>query len=82
MAPTLGEVGEFEAIRRLTRGRAENAGVVIGVGDDAAVLSPTAGCELVVTTDAFVEGRHYLGEWFTPRQVGAIVRYLRSIQER
>lgn len=70
MAPTLGEVGEFEAIRRLTRGRAENAGVVIGVGDDAAVLSPTAGCELVVTTDAFVEGRHYLGEWFTPRQVG------------
>jgi thiamine-monophosphate kinase len=33
--------------------------VVIGIGDDAAVLAPPPGQQLVVTTDAFVEGVHF-----------------------
>jgi thiamine-monophosphate kinase len=34
-------------------------GVEVGVGDDAAVLLPTPGRKLVVTTDVLVEGRHF-----------------------
>ncbi len=68
--PTLREIGEFEAIRRLTRGRREVPGVVVDSGDDAAVVRPRAGHELVVTTDAFVEGRHYLSDWMEPAVVG------------
>lgn len=69
--PTLREVGEFEAIRLLTRGRAEGTGIVVGPGDDAAVLRPDPGDDLVATTDAAVEGRHYLPEWTTPAERGS-----------
>ena len=33
---------------------------VLGVGDDAALIAPTPGCELVVSTDILVEGTHFL----------------------
>jgi thiamine-monophosphate kinase len=68
---TLRELGEFEVIRRLTAARGEVAGVVVGAGDDAAVLRLAPGVELVATTDAFVEGRHFLPAWCTPRAAGA-----------
>jgi thiamine-monophosphate kinase len=45
--------------------------VVIGSGDDAAILRPPAGHDLVATTDAFVEGRHYAPAWFEAREIGA-----------
>jgi thiamine-monophosphate kinase len=35
------------------------AGVVLGIGDDAALLQATAGSELVVTSDTLVAGRHF-----------------------
>jgi thiamine-monophosphate kinase len=35
---------------------------VLGIGDDAALLAPTAGCELVVSIDMLVEGRHFFAE--------------------
>jgi len=79
---TLGELGEFEVIRRLTAARRAaggagsgavdpRAGVVVGSGDDAAVLRPAPGADLVATTDAFVEGGHFLREWCSPRVTGA-----------
>jgi len=72
---TLRELGEFEVIRRLTasRGTARVAGhgVVVGSGDDAAVLRPAPGCDLVATTDAFVEGAHFLPAWLGPGAAGA-----------
>jgi thiamine-monophosphate kinase len=68
--PTLAELGEFEVIRRLAAVRSETSGIVTGAGDDAAVLRTTDGCDLVVTADAFVEGRHYLIDWMTPEQAG------------
>jgi len=46
--------------------------VVVGSGDDAAVLRPDPDRDLVATTDAFVEGRHWLAEWM-PAEVGARV---------
>jgi thiamine-monophosphate kinase len=69
--PTLRELGEVEAVRRLTATRAETPGVVIGAGDDAAVVRPSPRNDLVATTDAFVEGRHYRPEWIDPEALGA-----------
>lgn len=56
--------GEFERIRRLTAGLPAGEGVIVGPGDDAAVLRPTPGRDLVATTDAFVEGRHFIDGLF------------------
>ena len=33
---------------------------VLGVGDDGAILQPSSGCELVVSTDMLVAGTHFL----------------------
>jgi thiamine-monophosphate kinase len=52
----LRDVGEFGLIARLTSGLEGGPGVEVGVGDDAAVLLPTPGHKLVVTTDVLVEG--------------------------
>ena len=48
---------EFELIRRFFTHRARNA--VLGVGDDAAIVRPRRGRDLVVTTDMLVSGRHF-----------------------
>lgn len=58
-------VDEFEMIRRLTRGRTgaeagNGAGVVVGIGDDAAVVAPSAGMQTVLTCDTMVERTHFL----------------------
>ena len=34
-------------------------GVVLGIGDDAAVLQPRRGMQLVATVDQLVDGRHF-----------------------
>jgi len=51
---------EFELIRRyfatLTPPRDD---VALGIGDDAALLAPPRGSEVVVTTDTLVAGRHF-----------------------
>ena len=69
--PSLRDVGELEALRRLTAARTPEPGVVVGPGDDAAVLAIAPGCEIVATTDAMVEGRHFLPEWLDARGCGA-----------
>lgn len=52
---------ESELIRRYFRPLgARRADVSLGIGDDAAVLAVPAGSELVLTTDALVEGVHFL----------------------
>ena len=70
----LRDLGEFEAIRRLiARAGApqEDGGVRVGPGDDAAIVRPEAGRDLVVTTDAFAAGRHWLDAWIDPATLGA-----------
>lgn len=53
-------MSEFDAIRRLTADLpTAGADVVVGPGDDGAVLRPPAGAELVVVTDTLVGGRHF-----------------------
>lgn len=51
---------EFELIRRLAatqRGVRED--VVLGIGDDGAVLAPVRGAQLVAACDTLVAGRHF-----------------------
>jgi thiamine-monophosphate kinase len=50
--------GEFDLIARWFTRPARRA--VRGVGDDCALLAPTPGAQLAVSTDTLVEGRHFL----------------------
>jgi thiamine-monophosphate kinase len=50
-------LGEFELIDRFFRRPTRHT--LLGVGDDAALLAPTSGCELAVSVDMLVEGRHF-----------------------
>jgi thiamine-monophosphate kinase len=52
-------VDEFEIIRRYFTPATYSDSVVIGVGDDGAVLRPTPGMELVAVADTMVAGVHY-----------------------
>ena len=52
-------VDEFELIRRYFVREDEGEGVIIGIGDDGAVLRPEPGRELVTVIDTLVEGTHF-----------------------
>ncbi|MCX7251756.1 MAG: thiamine-phosphate kinase [Burkholderiales bacterium] len=56
-------MGEFELIRHyFQRAGANPPGVVLGVGDDCALLQPEPGQRLAVSTDMLVEGRHFFAD--------------------
>ncbi|HEY8017903.1 MAG TPA: thiamine-phosphate kinase [Actinomycetota bacterium] len=55
------------AIHRVLSGA--GPGVIVGVGDDAAVVAPGSG-ELVLTTDALVEGSHFSRSTASARDIG------------
>src|SRR5437867_1337695 len=63
-------IGEFGLIARLTGGLELGPGVVVGVGDDAAVLAPTPGHRLAVTTDVLVEGVDFTAALSEPEDWG------------
>ena len=64
-------VREDELIERVHRRLpCSGRGLSVGIGDDAAVLRPAAGMDLVVTTDAFLENVHFLRKTHAPRAVG------------
>ncbi len=53
-------LSETGLIERFFRGcGAQRADVALGIGDDAALMSVPAGCELVATTDTLVAGVHF-----------------------
>jgi thiamine-monophosphate kinase len=56
--------------RRVRRARVHTRGVVVGIGDDAAVLRVSVHEDLVVTTDTLVEGRHFERGWLSSRAIG------------
>ena len=53
-------LGEFQLIDRFFRRPARTA--VVGIGDDAALLAPTPGCEIAISVDMLVEGRHFFAD--------------------
>ena len=62
--------GESDWIRHVIAGIPGGSGVVLGPGDDAALLQPSAGLELVATTDAFIEGVHWRASLLDHEGVG------------
>jgi thiamine-monophosphate kinase len=70
----LRDLGEFGLIARIERaaGRSmrSGGGVVLGIGDDAAILRARPGEDVVVTTDALVEGVHFRFATQSPRAIG------------
>ncbi len=53
-------LGEFDIIARYFSRTSPRGDVLLGVGDDAALLTPPPGQALVAATDTLVEGRHFL----------------------
>lgn len=62
-------LGEFELIRRFFSTCGRRRDVLLGVGDDAALVRSPPGQELVVTVDTLVEGVHFL-PGCDPRSLG------------
>jgi thiamine-monophosphate kinase len=52
-------LSEFELIERFFRRTAAN--VRVGIGDDAAIVAVSPGCELAVSVD-MVSGRHFFAD--------------------
>ncbi len=67
----LREVGELEFLRRVRGDIArESESVLVGIGDDAAVVACRGGQSLVLTCDAATDGRHFQRQWFSPEEIG------------
>jgi thiamine-monophosphate kinase len=76
----MGELELIEQIRSANRdamgsGRSVGArrgrgGVVLGIGDDCAILRAAKGHEVLVTTDFTLEGRHFRRDWHPAESVG------------
>lgn len=60
---------EAELIEHIRQRTPADASLVVGIGDDAAVIRPASGHDLVATTDTLVEDVHF-DERFTPEDVG------------
>ena len=66
---TIAEYGEFELIAAIEKVLGDNADLIVGIGDDAAVVRAADG-RVVAAADMLIEGRHFRREWSAPRDIG------------
>jgi thiamine-monophosphate kinase len=62
-------VNEFELIARFFSRPPRSKSVRLGVGDDAALIAPSAGCEIAASVDMLVAGRHFFDD-VDPEKLG------------
>ncbi len=68
---TTGDLGERALIARLrARLPRPSPSLIVGPGDDAAIVRPGRGALQVLTTDALVEGVHFSRAWCPPASIG------------
>ncbi len=63
-------LGEFQLIDWIRARSAQHPQVPVGIGDDAALLVPTPGEEVIVTTDMLLDGRHFIVGQAAPELIG------------
>jgi len=67
---TVSDLGERALVERITARLAMPSWVVVGPGDDAAVIEPQRGALDVLTTDVQVEGVHFDHRFVPPDAIG------------
>jgi thiamine-monophosphate kinase len=71
---TVSELGERAVLSRIQARLNETGrpalGVLVGIGDDAAVVTSTRNAQTVLTTDAQVEGVHFERHFSSPADIG------------
>jgi len=67
---TLARLGEFGFISRIAAAVRSGAGVVTGIGDDAAVTALSPGMQLLTSTDMLLEDVHFRRSWHDPYRLG------------
>jgi len=71
MSITVASLGERALIARLHARLPPSADYVrIGIGDDAAMVEPERGMQIVLTTDSLVEGVHFRRDWTAADAIG------------
>jgi thiamine-monophosphate kinase len=65
----IADLGEFGLIGALAAGLPRGERTIVGIGDDAAVLTTPDG-RVVATTDLLLEGLHFRRDWSDPADIG------------